>query len=107
MLQRILVDIALASPPFIVGLAFTWRLIWPRWKIPGKAVAYVLGVAALSYLFGHWSVVVGWLHQMVGLGFHVWFCRRHGFRWYAVEDPERYVALSKASVGVAPPGEDV
>lgn len=37
------------------------------------------------------------------MAFHVWFCRRHGSTWYAVEDPERYVALSKQTVGHGEP----
>jgi hypothetical protein len=43
-------------------------------------------------------VPVAWIHQGIGLAGHVWFSRKHGFTWYAVEDPERYVALSKAAV---------
>lgn len=81
-------------------MAMTWRLVWPRWKLVGKVVFFVAGVALLSWWIGHWSILVAWVHQGVGLGFHVWFCRKHGFTWYAVEDPERYVALSRASVGV-------
>ena len=100
----VLLDLALAAPPFVAGLALPWRLIWPRWKLPGKAVAYFGAVAVLSVFIGHWSVLLAWLHQGVGIGFHVWFCRRHGFRWYAVEDPERYVALSRQAVGYGPEG---
>lgn len=66
-------------------------------------MAYVVGVAALSWAVGHWSVLLGWLHQGAGMAFHVWFCRKHGFTWYAVEDPAAYVALSRESVGVGPP----
>ena len=43
------------------------------------------------------------VHQGLGLAFHVWFCRVHGFTWYAVEDPERYVQLSKEMVGYVQP----
>ena len=96
-------DLALAALPFAVGMAATWRLVWPRWKIAGKTAFYLGAVAALSLAIGHWSVVLAWLHQAVGLGIHIWFSRRHGFTWYAVEDPERYVALSKEMVGYADP----
>lgn len=99
-MNEILVDVAWALPPFAVGLALTWRVIWPRWKMYGKTIAYVGTVAALSYFIGHWSVLIGWLHQMTGLAFHYWFCRRNGFTWYAVEDPDRYIALSKELAGV-------
>lgn len=99
-MNGVLLDVALALPPFVVGMFLTWRVIWPRWKAYGKGVAYVVVVAILSLFLGHWSVVLGWVHQMTGLVFHYWFCRRHGFTWYSVEDPERYIALSKAWVGV-------
>ena len=88
-------DLLLAALPFALGMMCTWRLIWPGWKIPGKAVFYFGAVAALSLAIGHLSLLFAYAHQAVGLAFHVWFCRRHGFTWYAVEDPERYVALSR------------
>jgi len=102
-LNPVAIDLLLAAPPFVLGLAPTHRLIWPRWKVGGKALFYFGMVAGLSFLIGRWSVVLGWAHQLSGLAFHVWFCRKHGFTWYAVEDPARYVALSKAAVGVVEP----
>ena len=98
--ETVWVDLLLIAPLYAVGMACTWRLIWPWWKIPGKALAFFGAVALLSQLVGHWSLLLAALHQGVGLGVHVWFSRKHGFTWYAVEDPERYVALSKAWVGV-------
>ena len=57
------------------------------------------GVALLSWWLGHWSLALALAHQGLGMAGHIWFCRRHGFTWYKVEDPERYVALSKQLVG--------
>ena len=62
-------------------------------------------MGALSFWIGHWSVLAGVLHQAFGLAVHIWFSRKHGFTWWRVEEPERYVALSKAMVGVPPEGE--
>lgn len=101
-MSPVLRDVLLALPPFLVGLALTHRLIWPRWKLPGKLVFYTGAIALLSLWIGSWSVALGWAHQLLGLAFHIRFCRRHGFTWYAVEDPERYVELSRAAVGLAP-----
>ena len=97
-MSTILLDVVLGLPPFVVGIALTWEVIWPRWKVYGKGAFYVAAVAILSVLLGHWSILIGWLHQSIGLVFHVWFCKRHGFTWYAVEDPERYVALTRGWV---------
>ena len=102
-MNDVLFDVGLALPPFVVGIVLTWRVIWPHWKVYGKGVAYVVGVALFSLWLGHWSILIGWAHQMMGLGFHLWFCKRHGFTWYSIEDPDRYVALSKQSVGVKEP----
>ena len=102
-MPSVLLDLAIAAVPLGVGLAATWRLVWPRWKLVGKVVTYLTVVAALSWWIGHWSVLLAFLHQGVGLAVHIWFSRKHGFTWYAVEDPERYVQLSKAWVGADGP----
>jgi hypothetical protein len=73
--------------------------VWPRWKLYGKLLLHPCIYALLSLAVGHWSIVIAWLHQGLGLGGHMWFSRRHGFKWYAVEDPERYLRLSKEMVG--------
>ena len=98
-MSPLLLDVVLATIPVAALAAVTWRLVWPRWKLVAKLVLHPLLYAGLSLLIGHWSVVVAWLHQgVLGLGGHIWFARRHGFTWYAVEDPARYVALSKHTV---------
>ena len=99
----ILLDLLLAAIPFALGMAATWRLIWPWWKIPGKTAAYFAGVALLSAWIGHWSLLLALAHQGLGLGFHIWFCRRHGLAWYAITDPEEYKRLSRAMLSPAPP----
>lgn len=92
-------DVAAATVPMVILAAVTWRLVWPRWKLIAKALVHPFIYALLSLYIGHWSILVAWLHQgLFGLGGHIWFSRKHGFTWYAVEDPERYVVLSKATV---------
>lgn len=99
-MSPLLLDVVLASIPMVALAAVTWRLVWPRWKLVAKVLLHPCIYALLSLYIGHWSVLVAWLHQgVLGLGGHIWFSRRHGFTWYAVEDPERYVQLSKAMVG--------
>ena len=98
-----LLDLTLAAVPFAVLMAATHRLIWPRWKVAGKTAFYFAAVALLSALIGHWSVLLALLHQGTGLAFHVWFCRRHGLVWHRIDDPERYIALSRQAVGVDSP----
>jgi hypothetical protein len=76
----------------------TWQLIWPQWKRWGKLALHPVLYFGLALLIEYWSVPVASVHQSLGLAGHVWFSKKHGFTWYAVEDPDRYVALSKAAV---------
>lgn len=101
-MHPVLLDVVLASIPMLALAAVTWRLVWPKWKLVGKLVLQPCFYALLSMWIGHWSILVAWIHQGVfGLGVHIWFSRRHGFTWYNVEDPERYVQHSKQWVGVS------
>ncbi|MBM4188486.1 MAG: hypothetical protein FJ206_14380 [Gemmatimonadetes bacterium] len=93
-----LLDAALATLPALLLAGVTWRVVWPRWKLVGKLLLHPVLYFALALVIGHWSVAVAWVHQAVGLGGHLWFSKKHGFTWYAVEDPDRYVALSKEAV---------
>jgi hypothetical protein len=95
----LVLDVLLATIPMVAVASFTWRLVWPRWKLFAKLAIHPVLYAVLSLGIGHWSVLVAWIHQgVLGLGGHIWFCRKHGFKWYAVEDPERYVQVSKDSL---------
>ena len=99
-LELVALDVALSTIPMVLLAAVTWRLVWPRWKLVAKLLIHPCVYAILSASVGHWSVLVAWLHQgVLGLGGHIWFCRRFGFTWYRVEDPERYVAESRRMVG--------
>lgn len=98
-MRNLILDVVLATVPMVALAAVTWRLVWPRWKLVAKILIHPCLYAGLSLLIGHWSVPVAWIHQGVfGLGGHMWFSKKHGFTWYAVEDPDRYVELSKEMV---------
>ncbi len=99
-----LVDVLLATLPALLLALATWRVTWPKWKLVLKLLIHPVLYLALSLLIGHWSVLIAWLHQGLGLAGHIWFSRKHGFTWYAVEDPQRFVDLSRsmvASIGKA------
>jgi hypothetical protein len=95
-LDTLLLDVVLSTIPMVLLAAVTWRLVWPKWKLVAKLLLHPCIYAILSVWIGHWSIAVAWAHQgVLGLGGHIWFSRTHGFKWYAVEDPVRYVTLSK------------
>lgn len=87
-----------ATLPAVALAVVTWRVVWPRWKLVVKLLLHPCLYFGLALLVGYWSVPVAWVHQGIGLGGHIWFSRKHGFTWYAVEDPARYMALSRASI---------
>lgn len=100
-------DVALSTLPMIFLTAIGWRLVWPRWKLFAKLLIHPCIYLILSIYIHHWTILVAWIHQgVLGLGGHIWFSRKHGFTWYAVEDPERYVELSKHAVGVLSESRD-
>lgn len=105
-MRSAVLDAALATLPALVLAGVTWRVVWPRWKLVGKLLLHPVLYFALALAIGHWSVPLAWVHQGAGLVGHVWFSRKHGFTWYAVEDPARYVALSKAAVNALAQGRD-
>lgn len=97
-MHPVIFDVLLATLPALLLAAVTWRVVWPRWKLVGKLVLHPVVYLALALVLGHWSVAIAWVHQGIGLYSHVRFSQKHGFTWYAVEDPARYVALSRASM---------
>jgi hypothetical protein len=97
--NSIIIDVLISIIPLIALAAVTWRLVWPKWKLIAKLVLHPIIYGVLSFYIGHWSILFAWAHQSIlGLGVHIRFCQKNGFTWYAVEDPERYVQLSKASI---------
>lgn len=97
-MTRFWLAVVLCTAPVVLLAALTWRVTWPPWKRAAKVVLHPLLYAALASVIGLWSVPIAWLHQGAGLAGHIWFCRRNDFTWYAVEDPGRYVQLSRALV---------
>lgn len=97
-MPALLLDVILAIIPAWLLAFVTWRIIWPRWKRWGKLALHPVLYLGLALLIGHWIVPVAWIHQGFGLVGHMWFSKKHGFTWYAVENPDRYIALSRASI---------
>jgi hypothetical protein len=95
-MHPVLLDTLLAIMLVFASALVTWRVVWPKWRLLAKIIIHPMIYAMLSVYIGHWSLLVAFIHQVVfGLGTHILFCRKHGFTWYAVEDPERYAQLTK------------
>lgn len=102
-IDSLIFDVAISSVPLVLLAIISWRLVWPRWKLFGKLLIHPCIYLILSLYIHHWTILLAWLHQGSGLVGHIWFCRRHGFTWYAVEDPERYIEVQKQWIGYADP----
>lgn len=100
-IENLVLDVALSTVPMLMLAAIGWRLVWPRWKLFAKILIHPCIYLILSIYIHHWSILLAWLHQgVLGLGGHIWFSRKHGFKWYAVDDVELYIDLSKRAMGV-------
>lgn len=84
-MDRVLLDVLLATIPMLLLASVTWRLVWPRWKLIVQLLLHPIIYVILAVFIAHWSVLIAWVHQgLFGLGMHIWFSRRHGFtcmRW--------------------------
>jgi hypothetical protein len=100
-MSSVVVDVLLSLIPLLLVCFATqaWRITRPRWKFVAKLVLHPCAYALLSLWIGHAVIALAWVHQgLLGLGSHLLFCKKHGFTWYAVEDPERYASLSAAAL---------
>ena len=86
-------DLSIALGLWVVGYGLFGRFVTPQWKIVGKLLFYIGVAAGLSYYLGHWSLI--WIigHPAIGIGGHIWWCRRHGIHPVACTPRDRYLEL--------------
>ena len=89
----VVIDLALAVAIWFLGFGLFGRFIAPRWKVFGKLAFYMLVAVLLSWFFGHWSLV--WIvgHPLLGVGGHIWWCRRNGINWVTCQPRGKYLQL--------------
>lgn len=97
-MDLLLLNLGVAAVLETLGLALTWRLIWPRWKRLGKPLFYLAVTAALTAWLGAWALLFVIGHPLLGWRMHTRFCRRHGMNPWRVDDPARYIELSKEAI---------
>jgi uncharacterized membrane protein len=88
-----LIDLAVALVLWLSGFVVFGRFISPRWKIGGKLVFYLAVTALLSAWVGHWSLIWVIGHPALGVGGHIWWCRKHDINWLTCEPRDRYLAI--------------
>lgn len=85
--------LTLAMSLWAIGFLLFGRFIAPRWKVAGKLAFYLVVAALLSYFAGPWSLI--WIvgHPFLGIGGHIWWCRKHGINWVSCQPRDTYLAL--------------
>lgn len=91
--RLILIQTGLALVIWLAGYALFGRFITPRWKVGGKLIFYLAVSAALTAWVGGWALI--WIvgHQGLGIGGHIWWCRKHGINWITCQPRDQYLAL--------------
>ena len=94
-----LLDLTIGAVLQIVLFAIFGRFIAPRWKVAGKLVFFFLVAGLLSWTVGHWSLI--WIvgHPLLGVGGHIWWCRKHGIDWLTCQPRDTYLELRPWAVG--------
>ena len=86
----------LALGIWLIGYQFFGgRFVRPKWKQPGKLVAY-LGISFLMlHWFGYYALLFIVGHQLIGMIGHVMICKKHGIDWKTSRPEEKYLALTE------------
>ena len=92
-LLSLIIDLTIALTLWFAGFLIFGRFIAPRWKVGGKLAFYLAVSAALSFYFGHWSLL--WIigHPLLGIGGHIWWCNKHQISWLTCQPREKYLQL--------------
>ena len=89
----LLINLAVALAIWLAGFALFGRFIAPRWKVVGKLLFFLLVTGLLTAWLGYWALVWAVGHPALGVGGHVWWCRKHGIDWLRCQPRERYLEL--------------
>ena len=69
------------------------RFVLPKWKRPGKLIAYLFFSWLLLQWIGHYALIFIIGHQLIGIIGHVLICRKHDINWRTCQPEEKYRAL--------------
>jgi len=88
--------LSLALVIWLVGYHFFGgRFIRPKWKIPGKLIAYLLISTCLLIWIGHFALIFIIGHQLSGGIGHFIICKKHGIDWKTCQPEEKYLELTE------------
>ena len=65
----------------------------PRWRRVLKWLVLCGGTVGLYSVFGHWALVFVLAAAVGSIGYHLWWCRRHGIHWLSAAPRRKYYEL--------------
>lgn len=74
---------------------FGGRFVRPKWKRPGKLIAYLVISWGLLIWIGHFALIFIVGHQLLGAIGHFTICKKNGIDWRTCQPEEKYIALTE------------
>ncbi len=74
---------------------FGGRFVRPKWKQPGKFIAYITISFVLLTLVGNYALIFIIGHQALGGIGHFMICRKHGINFWTCEPEEKYLEVTE------------
>ena len=86
----------LAAVIWLFGFRFFGgRFIRPKWKQPGKFIAYMAISFVLLILIGHYALIFIIGHQALGGIWHYKICKKHGIDFWTSQPEAKYLKLTE------------
>ena len=96
-------DLFIMAAALVIGniLFGHFNTLFPAWRRLRKITILFVGMAALSYFFGHWSLLFIIVAAGGGGIYHWWWCKKYGIDPITAEPREKFEALVREHWNVA------
>lgn len=74
---------------------FGGRFVRPKWKQPGKLIAYLIISFVLLLLIGHFALIFIVGHQLLGGIGHYYICKNHDIDFWTCKPEEKYLEVTE------------
>ncbi len=74
---------------------FGGRFVRPKWKQPGKLIAYLLITFVLLLTIGHFASIFIIGHQALGGIGHYYICKQHDIDFWTCQPEEKYLEVTE------------
>jgi hypothetical protein len=74
---------------------FGGRFVRPKWKQPGKFIAYMTISFVLLTLVGHYALIFIIGHQALGGIGHYMICKKHNINFWTCQPEEKYLEVTE------------